>query len=112
MRAGTAQEVQPEWLRYPDAERYSGLGRSTLWKLVICGDVHTQALKNSPLQIAYAPRTDATPQAGLAALAAVYRFLLFESSASKERACQLAKTVDTDDTLAHEGEVTHEPLTQ
>jgi hypothetical protein len=37
-------------LRYPDAERYSGLGRSTLWKLVICGDVHTQALKNSPLQ--------------------------------------------------------------
>ncbi len=34
MRAGTAQEVQPEWLRYSDAERYSGLGRSTLWKLV------------------------------------------------------------------------------
>jgi excisionase family DNA binding protein len=34
MRAGTAQQVQPEWLRYPEAERYSGLGRSTLWKLV------------------------------------------------------------------------------
>jgi excisionase family DNA binding protein len=34
MRAGTAQEVQPAWLRYPEAERYSGLGRSTLWKLV------------------------------------------------------------------------------
>ena len=34
MRAGTAQQVAPEWLRYPEAERYSGLGRSTLWKLV------------------------------------------------------------------------------
>jgi excisionase family DNA binding protein len=34
MRAGTAQQVQPEWLRYPEAEKYSGLGRSTLWKLV------------------------------------------------------------------------------
>ena len=34
MRAGTVQQVQPEWLRYLEAERYSGLGRSTLWKLV------------------------------------------------------------------------------
>jgi excisionase family DNA binding protein len=34
MRTGTAQQVQPEWLRYSEAERYSGLGRSTLWKLV------------------------------------------------------------------------------
>ena len=39
MRTGTAQKVQPEWLRYPEAERYSGLGRSTLWKLVRAGDV-------------------------------------------------------------------------
>lgn len=39
MHAGTAQQVQPEWLRYPDAERYSGLGRSTLWKLVRDGRV-------------------------------------------------------------------------
>jgi excisionase family DNA binding protein len=43
MRAGTAQEVQPEWLRYPEAERYSGLGRSTLWKLV--KDGHVDAAK-------------------------------------------------------------------
>ena len=34
MRAGMAQWVQAEWLRYPEAERYAGLGRSTLWKLV------------------------------------------------------------------------------
>jgi excisionase family DNA binding protein len=39
MRARTAQQVQPEWLRYPEAERYSGLGRSTLWKLVKDGHV-------------------------------------------------------------------------
>jgi excisionase family DNA binding protein len=39
MNAGTTQEVQPEWLRYPDAERYSGLGRSALWKLVRSGEV-------------------------------------------------------------------------
>jgi excisionase family DNA binding protein len=39
MRTGTAQHVQPEWLRYPEAERYSGLGRSTLWKLVRDGHI-------------------------------------------------------------------------
>ena len=43
MRTGTAQEVRPEWLRYPDAERYSGLGHSTLWKLV--KDGHIQAAR-------------------------------------------------------------------
>ncbi len=39
MRAGITQEVRPEWLRYPAAEKYSGLGRSTLWKLVKDGRV-------------------------------------------------------------------------
>jgi excisionase family DNA binding protein len=43
MRAGTAQQVQPAWLRYPEAERYSGLGRSTLWRLV--KDGHIRAAK-------------------------------------------------------------------
>jgi excisionase family DNA binding protein len=43
MHAGTAQQVQPEWLRYPEAERYSGLGRSTLWKLI--RDDHIRAAK-------------------------------------------------------------------
>ncbi len=43
MRAGTTQQVQPAWLRYPEAERYSGLGRSTLWRLV--KDGHIQAAK-------------------------------------------------------------------
>jgi excisionase family DNA binding protein len=39
MRAGMAQQVQPRWLRYLEAERYSGLGRSTLWKLIKNGQV-------------------------------------------------------------------------
>ena len=39
MRPGTAHKVQPEWLRYSEAERYSGLGRSTLFKLVRSGEV-------------------------------------------------------------------------
>ena len=40
MLAGTAQEVQAEWLRFPEAERYSGLGRSTLTKLIKEGLIH------------------------------------------------------------------------
>ena len=43
MRTGATQQIQPEWLRYPEAERYSGLGRSTLWKLV--RDGHISAAK-------------------------------------------------------------------
>ena len=39
MRAGTAQQVQPEWLRYPEAEKYAGLGRSTLFGLVQSGQI-------------------------------------------------------------------------
>ena len=34
--------------------------------------------------IIYTPRPDATPEGGLNTLAAVYRFILFESSARKE----------------------------
>ena len=34
MHAATSQGVAPQWLRFPEAERYSGLGRSTLTKLI------------------------------------------------------------------------------
>jgi excisionase family DNA binding protein len=34
MHAATSQGVTPQWLRYPEAERYSGLGRTTLTKLI------------------------------------------------------------------------------
>jgi excisionase family DNA binding protein len=39
MRVATAQQVEAEWLRYPEAERYSGLGRSTLFGLVQSGQI-------------------------------------------------------------------------
>jgi excisionase family DNA binding protein len=29
-----SNEVRAEWLDYPSAERYSGLSRTTLWRLV------------------------------------------------------------------------------
>ena len=38
----------------------------------------------SSTRITYTPRPDATPEGELNALAAVYRFILFESSASKK----------------------------
>jgi excisionase family DNA binding protein len=34
MHIATPQEVTPEWLRFPEAARYSGLGRGTLAKLI------------------------------------------------------------------------------
>jgi excisionase family DNA binding protein len=34
MHTATPQEVTPEWLRFPEAACYSGLGRSTLAKLI------------------------------------------------------------------------------
>ena len=40
----------------------------------------------SSARIVYTPRSDATPEGEIAALASVYRFILFESSASKEAA--------------------------
>ena len=39
MHPSSPQKVTPEWLRYPEAERYSGLGRSTLTKLVSFGEI-------------------------------------------------------------------------
>lgn len=32
-------EVQREWLSYPDAERYSGLSRVTLWRAIGRGEL-------------------------------------------------------------------------
>ncbi len=32
-------EVRREWLSYPDAERYSGLSRVTLWRAVNRGEL-------------------------------------------------------------------------
>jgi hypothetical protein len=46
MHTAAPQQVTPEWLRYPEAERYSGLGRSTLIKLVSSGEIKRQGLVN------------------------------------------------------------------
>jgi excisionase family DNA binding protein len=39
MHTATSQEVMPQWLRPPEAERYSGLGRSTLARLIGTGEI-------------------------------------------------------------------------
>ena len=49
MYAATRQEIKPEWLRYTAAEEYTGLGRSTLTKLVRDGKVRTVRLGKAVL---------------------------------------------------------------
>ncbi len=39
MHTATPQEVVPQWLRFSDACRYSGLGRSTLTRLIGAGEI-------------------------------------------------------------------------
>jgi len=34
-----ATKVQGAWLSYPEAQRYSGLGRTKLWELISTGEV-------------------------------------------------------------------------
>ena len=33
------KSVQQEWLSYPEAERYSGLSHTTLWRYVTSGEL-------------------------------------------------------------------------
>jgi excisionase family DNA binding protein len=33
------EPVQQEWISYPEAERYSGLSHTTLWRYVNSGDL-------------------------------------------------------------------------
>ena len=106
------ESVQQEWVSYPEAERYSGLSHTTLWRYVTSGDlrdrprrperenslselarVHGARLRElmrtardidaQPLPgIAYAVRPDATAEAELSALANVYRYVLNKNAAS------------------------------
>lgn len=34
-----AEQVQQEWVSYPEAERYSGLSHTTLWRYVTSGQL-------------------------------------------------------------------------
>jgi excisionase family DNA binding protein len=40
-RGGTLpkEAVQPEWISYPEAERYSGLSHTTLWRYIGSGEL-------------------------------------------------------------------------
>lgn len=49
MHATTRQEVEPEWLRYAAAEEYTGLGRTTLTKLVRNSEVRIARLGKTVL---------------------------------------------------------------
>jgi excisionase family DNA binding protein len=39
MHAATRQDVTPQWLRFPAAERYAGPGRTTLTRLIGVGQI-------------------------------------------------------------------------
>jgi len=32
-------EIEPEWINYKQAQRISGLGRTTIWKLISTGEI-------------------------------------------------------------------------
>jgi len=41
------QPVQREWISYPEAERYSGLSHTTLWRCVAKGDLKAAKIGRS-----------------------------------------------------------------
>lgn len=47
MHTATPQAIEPKWLRFPEAERYSGLGRSTLTKLMTGGEIKAAKIGKS-----------------------------------------------------------------
>ena len=47
MYTATPQEVTPKWLRFAAAESYSGLGRSTLTRLIEAGEIRAARVGKS-----------------------------------------------------------------
>ena len=41
------ESVQQEWVSYPEAERYSGLSHTTLWRYVTSGDLKAARIGRS-----------------------------------------------------------------
>jgi excisionase family DNA binding protein len=41
------EAVQPEWVDYPSAERFSGLSHTTLWRCVSSGDLKAARIGRS-----------------------------------------------------------------
>jgi excisionase family DNA binding protein len=46
-RALLAEPVQQEWVSYPEAERYSGLSHTTLWRYVTSGELRAARVGRS-----------------------------------------------------------------
>ena len=40
-------QVQQEWVSYPEAERYSGLSHTTLWRYVTSGELKAARVNRS-----------------------------------------------------------------
>jgi excisionase family DNA binding protein len=41
------ESVQKEWISYPEAERYSGLSHTTLWRYVTSGEIRAARVGRS-----------------------------------------------------------------
>ena len=41
------EQVMPEWVSYPEAERYSGLSHTTLWRYVGSGELRAARVGRS-----------------------------------------------------------------
>jgi excisionase family DNA binding protein len=41
------EPIQQEWVSYPEAERYSGLSHTTLWRLVSTGELRAARIGRS-----------------------------------------------------------------
>jgi excisionase family DNA binding protein len=41
------EQVTPEWISYPEAERYSGLSHTTLWRRVSSGELKAARIGRS-----------------------------------------------------------------
>jgi excisionase family DNA binding protein len=47
MHTATPQKVTPQWLRFAAAESYSGLGRTTLRRLINTGEIRAARIGKS-----------------------------------------------------------------
>jgi excisionase family DNA binding protein len=41
------EQIQREWVNYPEAERYSGLSHTTLWRYVSAGELRAARVGRS-----------------------------------------------------------------
>jgi excisionase family DNA binding protein len=92
------EPVQQMWINYPEAERYSGLSHTTLWRYVSSGELKAARVGRSV-------RIHATPEAAeLNVLANVYRFILdchAKKMAAEPDSCNDAAIVRNTEGVSH-----------